>query len=104
MDRRTELVDLLLDVAREREVDGQDAAASKLRRVAVAISSANDKTLVASGFVRLQFLCIVIGKGHSAGKLALGCELINLLLGLPSIRSVISRGKFSSCESEEEAR
>jgi len=70
MDRRTELVDLLLDVAREREVDGQHAAASRLRRVAVAISSANCKTLIAMSFVRLQFLHIVIGKGHSAGKLA----------------------------------
>jgi hypothetical protein len=52
MTERTELVHLLLGVAREREVNGQHTAASRLRRVAVAISGASDQTLVASGFAR----------------------------------------------------
>ena len=62
MTERKALLDLLLDVAREREVGGDHAAAQRLRRCAAAISQANDRTLVALGFVRRPFLHVALEK------------------------------------------
>ncbi len=54
-EERHQLLKLLLDSARQYEVEGDKAAAKRLRQCAVGVAGATDETLVALGLLRLSF-------------------------------------------------
>lgn len=59
-EERAQLLKLLLDSARQYEVNGDNAAAKRLRQCAVGVAGASNAALSGMAFIRLPFMELVL--------------------------------------------